>query len=195
MGEGNGGRGGVERGDCCVEPRAGGVGDFGFVEIGTLRGIEANELPAGVMKCVVQFFGKGGIVSDAITGLNEIVVSRNRMNRDLELRESRTDDFILRGFATVGEVAGDEAEGGIGRAFLHFCDDCLEKRDAFRVECVQVIHGDKSEGVRAFRCDGKALQAESDDRRGSKAQSGPAGDGAGEFGGHGAQVPVAVRSR
>ena len=96
---------------------------------------------------VVELVGKDGVVTGAVAIFDEVVISRHGMQRHAKSVEGCADDGVLGGFAAVGEVAGDQAEGRLWSARSHFRDDGLEERGARVAERMQIVDRDEGEAL------------------------------------------------
>ena len=144
MGEADGRLCGIEA--LGVQPFERGCGDGGFVVPGTHGGVQAEELPAGVFKPVIPLAGKRGIVVfGGGVRIGMVVVARDGVDGDLEAGKDFANGEELIALAGVGEVAAEEAKGGIGSAGAHLFDHAGEPGAAGVGVVVEIVGGDETE--------------------------------------------------
>ncbi len=166
MREDDGGRFRIQKRYLLVEPGERRGGDDSVVVFDSLGGIERDELPARMAEMIVELPGEDGVVTGAIVLGKVIMISRHDMDRDVELRKELVDRSELFGRPLVAEIAGNQAERGIGRAQLHRLDHPRKKRPACLLQKMQVVDGEKAEpaGRLSALFSGGCVHAERDRR-------------------------------
>ena len=135
----------VELRQIFVAPRQRRGRDHRAVELHPLRRIQPDELPAAVLVNVVRAARISRVVRRAILIRLVVVISRHRENRHAKLIEANPQRRILLRRPAIREIARDQTQRRLGRAFPHPCHHVLEKRPALFIREMQVIDRDEIE--------------------------------------------------
>src|SRR6478672_8964144 len=104
MGKEYGGSTRVEPGKVFIHPIKGSRGDASVLCLGSLAGIEPDDLPTAMIEGVVDLARKDLLVSGTV-GIGEmVVIADDCVTRNAKRGEGLFDDRQLRGGAIVGEI-------------------------------------------------------------------------------------------
>jgi len=144
MGADDGGFCAVEGGKGGIEPGEGRGLNEGEEDFAVVGGIEADELPAGVLEVVVDGAGEDLVEGGVAVIRGVVVIANGGVEGDSEGTEDVLYSGELPGETVIGEIAVDEDKVRVMGADIG--DDLAEPRVAALVAAVDVVNDDKTEG-------------------------------------------------
>jgi len=143
MGADEGGFCAVQRGKRGVEPGEGGRLDVREEDMAALRGIEADELPAGVLEVIIDGAGEDHVERGVVRVGGVVVIADCGVKGNAEAAEDILYGRELFQVAIFAKVAVDKTEVGLMAA--HRGDDGAEPRVATFVAAMDVVDDDEPE--------------------------------------------------